>query len=101
MVLDWSLLELLLLTDNYVVFSFEDEAISNEILFVKEVCFLHKVDAFFGINVVITLFDIHGDKVKFGTSLLTPFFSKSFVFLHDIVVIKYSESVKLRVHLSL
>ena len=56
---------------------------------------------FLSVNIVVTLFNVHRNKVEFGGAILLPLLDKLFVLFHDVVVAKNCKSKVVFVHFGL
>ena len=100
MVLYRLLLLLVTLVEN-VVFAFENEAVDDEVLLFKQFRLLQELDHFFCINIVIALFDVHGDEVEWWLVYREPLLLELFILLHDVIVVENCEAELVLEHLRL
>ena len=98
MILDRLFLEVVPFQD-YVVLPFKDEAIDNEVLLFQEIGLLKELYNFFWVYIVITLFNIHRDKIELRFIYFLPLLHKFFILFHDIVIIEDSKAKLVFEHL--
>lgn len=98
-IFDWLLLESLSFKYN-IILSFEHYATKNVVFLLQQIRPLQKLHHLVAVNIVVTLFNIHGHKVQFWLSSFSPFIDKNFIFLHDVIIVEYSKSKFILKHFS-
>ena len=100
MILDRLLLKTIPFKDD-VVLTFEDEAVDDEVLFFEQICLLKEADNFLGIDIIVTLFNVHRDEVKGWLIDLLPLLLKLLILLHNVIIVEDSEAELMLKHLAL